>query len=105
MYISNKNIDGVKQKILSLIPKYSIFIEAFAGGAGIGKNIYTSDKNIILIEKNKNQANILKELLPGPVHRVNGKNVCPKFDNLSLKQRQSYPIPFCHKLLNYIQCN
>lgn len=43
--------------------------------------------------------------LDNPVHRVNGRNVCPKFDSLSLKHRQSYPIPFCHKLLNYIQCN
>ena len=63
-YIGNKNIDGVKQKITSLIPQFTTFIEGFAGGAGIAKSIYTGDKNIILIEKNNIQVNVLKKELP-----------------------------------------
>ncbi len=63
-YIGNKNIDGVKQKITSLIPKHSVYIEGFAGAAGIARNIFTSAEKIILIEKSKNQCNILKKEFP-----------------------------------------
>ena len=66
-YKGNKNIDGVKQKILSLIPKHRVFIEGFAGGAGIAKNIYTGSETVILIEKNKKQCDILELDLPGSV--------------------------------------
>lgn len=43
--------------------------------------------------------------LTNPVHRVNGKNVCPKFDNLSLKQRQSYPVKFCEAIIEFVEKN
>lgn len=41
--------------------------------------------------------------LSNPVHRVNGKNTCPKFENLSLKQRQSYPEKFCEAIIEFVE--
>ena len=43
--------------------------------------------------------------LTNPVHRVNGKNVCPSFDSLSLKNRQSYPLEFCKAILEFVELN
>jgi site-specific DNA-cytosine methylase len=43
--------------------------------------------------------------LSNPVHRVNGRNVCPKFDNLTLKQRQSYPKEFCRAIIEFVELN
>jgi hypothetical protein len=44
--------------------------------------------------------------LDNSIYRVNGKRIAAHFDNLTLKQRQSYPVHFCEKILNYMQyCN
>ena len=43
-------------------------------------------------------------VLSNPVHRVNKKNVSKNMDNLTLKQRQSYPVLFCEFILNFILC-
>ncbi len=40
--------------------------------------------------------------MDNPVYRVNGKNASAKFDNLSLRQRQEYPLQFCEKILHYM---
>jgi len=40
--------------------------------------------------------------LDNPIYRINGKNACKKFANLSLKQRQSYPLDFCNRIINFI---
>lgn len=42
--------------------------------------------------------------LDNSVYRVNGKNAVIPFDKLTLKSRQSYPIEFCNKILDYILC-
>lgn len=41
--------------------------------------------------------------LDNNVYRVNGKNAVKKFDNLTLKERQSYPIEFCNKILDFME--
>ena len=38
-YTGNKDISGVREKIIGLIPKVDVFVEMFAGGAGIAKKI------------------------------------------------------------------
>lgn len=38
-----------------------------------------------------------------PVHRVNGKYQKNKFDNLSLRQRQTYPLAFCEFIANNLK--
>ncbi len=58
-YTGNKDISGVREKIIGLIPKGYLFIEGFAGGAGIAKKVHASGVNVLLIEKNPNQAKYL----------------------------------------------
>lgn len=41
--------------------------------------------------------------LTNTVYRVNGVNFCPNFDNLSLREKQSYPPAFCDAILDYIE--
>jgi len=41
--------------------------------------------------------------LNNPVHRVNGKYSKIKFDNLTLKKKQSYPPLFCDAILDFIE--
>jgi site-specific DNA-adenine methylase len=60
-YIGNKNINGVKEKIIGVIPFFSVFIECFAGSAGIANYVYGRSNNIVLVEKCKSQSEILKK--------------------------------------------
>jgi hypothetical protein len=41
--------------------------------------------------------------LDNPLYRVNGNYSKTKFANLTIKQRQSYPIEFCNRILDFIQ--
>lgn len=58
-YTGNKDISGVREKIVGLIPKDYLFIEGFAGGAGIAKKVHASGVNVLLVEKNPDQAKYL----------------------------------------------
>lgn len=61
-YKGNKNISGVREKIIGLIPKDWQFIEGFGGGAGIGKIVYSRSEKVIIIEKSKKQFEKLCEV-------------------------------------------
>ena len=50
-YTGNKDISGVREKIIGLIPKVDVFVEMFAGGAGIAKKIQKKVNEVVLIEK------------------------------------------------------
>ena len=43
--------------------------------------------------------NSLIPILHSPVTRQNGRYSKVKFDNLTLRQRQSYPLPFCEMIV------
>lgn len=61
-YTGNKNISGVREKIIGLIPNNWQFIEGFGGGAGIGKIVYSYHGKIIIVEKSKKQFKNLCEI-------------------------------------------
>jgi hypothetical protein len=61
-YKGNKNISGVREKIIGLIPKNWLFIEGFGGGAGIGKIVYNYHGKVVIVEKSKKQFEKLCEV-------------------------------------------
>lgn len=58
-YTGNKDISGVREKIIGLIPKGYLFIEGFGGSAGIAKKVYASGGEVKVIEKNPLQYQVL----------------------------------------------
>lgn len=44
-------------------------------------------------------------ILSNPLHRINGRHHKQKFDNLTLRQRQSYPLEFCNLIVENAKAN